>query len=103
MTKFLKNYVDGSMLILLLSVILFSWTLFSEDEKQAEDFYIDSQWTVSEGESLWAIARSATEEMDLTIEEAIVWIKSANNLEDEEIFPGQKLAVPGELKGVATE
>nr|WP_276540531.1 LysM peptidoglycan-binding domain-containing protein [Salipaludibacillus agaradhaerens] len=62
-----------------------------------------SKWTVSEGESLWMIASSAAEEMEMTIEEALVWIKNENELDNEAIYPGQSLAIPVEMKGVASE
>lgn len=100
MKQFLRKKLDGSILILLLSVVLFSWTHFSDQEQQS-DFYMSSQWTVSQGESLWTIASAATNDMDLTIEEAIVWIKQENELNNEAIFPGQSLKVPMEMKGVA--
>ncbi|WP_280771960.1 cell division suppressor protein YneA [Salipaludibacillus daqingensis] len=102
MSHFLRKKLDGSILILLLSVVLFTWTHFS-DHEQEHDFYMTSQWTVSQGESLWTIASAASTEMDLTIEEAIVWIKQENELNDESIYPGQMLKVPAEMKGVAQE
>ncbi|WP_416150745.1 LysM peptidoglycan-binding domain-containing protein [Salipaludibacillus sp. HK11] len=102
MNRILRKKLDGSILILLLSVVLFSWTHFS-DREQESDYYMSSQWTVSQGESLWTIASSATNEMGLTIEEAILWIKDENKLDDEAIYPGQTLKVPVEMKGVAKD
>jgi len=102
MNHFLRKKLDGSILLLLLSVILFSWTHFSEQE-QEDHFHMASEWTVSQGESLWTIASAASNEMDLTIQETIVWIKQENELKDESIFPGQSLKVPMGMKGVALE
>ena len=102
MKHFLRKKLDGSIYILLLSVVLFSWTHFSDQEPE-ENYHMTSQWTVSQGESLWTIASTASHEMDLSIEEAIVWIKQENELNNEAIFPGQSLKVPAEMKGVAQE
>ncbi|MCR6096155.1 LysM peptidoglycan-binding domain-containing protein [Salipaludibacillus agaradhaerens] len=104
--RFFKKYVDGSVAILMLSALLFSWTYFTEDDDvqgREEQFFMTSKWTVSEGESLWMIASSAAEEMEMTIEEALVWIKNENALDNEAIYPGQSLAIPVEMKGVASE
>ncbi|MCR6118986.1 LysM peptidoglycan-binding domain-containing protein [Salipaludibacillus agaradhaerens] len=104
--RFFKKYVDGSVAILMLSALLFSWTYFMEDDDvqgREEQFFMTSKWTVSEGESLWMIASSAAEEMEMTIEEALVWIKNENELDNEAIYPGQSLAIPVEMKGVASE
>ncbi|WP_158282202.1 cell division suppressor protein YneA [Salipaludibacillus keqinensis] len=103
MNHFLRKKLDGSILILLLSVVLFSWTHFSEESEPSEEFQLSSQWTVSEGESLWTIASMASKEMELTIEEAILWIQKENELNNVAIYPGQTLKVPTEMKGVATE
>jgi hypothetical protein len=104
--RFFKKYVDGSVAILMLSAILFSWTYFTGDDDvqvHEDQFFITSKWTVSEGESLWMIANSAAHEMEMTIEEALLWIKNENALDNEAIYPGQSLAIPVEMKGVASE
>lgn len=102
--RLLKKYVDGSVVILMISAMLFTWTYFMGDgETPEEQFFITSQWTVSEGESLWVIASSAANEMELTIEEALDWIKNENGLDNDAIYPGQSLAIPVEMKGVASK
>ncbi|MGJ9381567.1 hypothetical protein CR203_03600 [Salipaludibacillus neizhouensis] len=102
--KSLRKYIDGSVFILLLSCVLYSWTYFSDNHTPVEEKYqVSTEWTVEDGESLWAIASSISDDHDMTIEQTISWMKSKNDLDNESIFPGQRLDVPTQLTGVAQE
>lgn len=102
--KSFRKYIDGSAIILLLSCVLFSWTYFSDNQSSVEaEYQMSTEWTVANGESLWAIASSISGDHDMTIEQTISWMKSENKLENESIFPGQRLNVPTQLTGVAQE
>ncbi|MBU9722649.1 MULTISPECIES: cell division suppressor protein YneA [Bacillaceae] len=99
-----KKGLDCSVFILFLSAGLFVWTTVSaSDEPSYIHDYISSDWVVSEGESLWSIAKVAHENTELSIEQTLNWMKSKNNLDSEAIYPGQKIAVPSYIGDFAGE
>ncbi|QKS71349.1 LysM peptidoglycan-binding domain-containing protein [Paenalkalicoccus suaedae] len=98
--KTIRQYVDGSIFLIVIAVGFFAFTFFSSDSNDVP-FYPAEERVVSEGDSLWTIARTAT--VDLPIEETINWMKHENGLDNETIVPGQKIHVPVSLNGVASD
>jgi LysM repeat protein len=50
--------------------------------------------TVSEGDSLWGISDQFSSQHELSNKEFIKWVKLHNNLEEDQIFPGEVLMIP---------
>ncbi|MDQ0253616.1 LysM repeat protein [Evansella vedderi] len=89
-----KKSADASIFILILSAGLFFWTSTAAGEPKEMKEYITSEWTVTQGESLWSIATSNGIGSDMSTEQMVHWIKTYNNLTNETIYPGQKIHIP---------
>lgn len=50
--------------------------------------------TVQKGDSLWKIAVEHQAEADMEVRELVYAIKKMNRLDNSDIYPGQRLAVP---------
>src|SRR5690348_1258374 len=50
--------------------------------------------TVSEGDTLWNIADSYSEEQSLSKAEFVNWVKIHNQIDEDYIFPGEKITIP---------
>jgi LysM repeat protein len=50
--------------------------------------------TVSEGDSLWKIAEDYSEDQSLSKKEFVNWVKTHNQIEEDKIFPGEKIVIP---------
>ncbi|MFC4735686.1 LysM peptidoglycan-binding domain-containing protein [Bacillus daqingensis] len=86
--------------------LLAAAAIFSAAGVTGEDHPVmpaDGEHVVKEGESLWTVADSMSEELDMKLEETVYWLKQENELDNETIYPGQSLTVPGEWIGVASE
>lgn len=50
--------------------------------------------TVSTGDSLWKISDQFSGQHSLTHEEFVSWVKLHNQLDDDNIYPGEEIVIP---------
>ncbi|MDG5789045.1 LysM peptidoglycan-binding domain-containing protein [Evansella sp. AB-P1] len=101
--KCIMGKIDASVGILILSIALFCWTTISSADSSSEETnYITTEWTVSEGDSIWSIASKNRMDDELPIEQLVEWISMENNIENGKIYPGQKIDVPIQLHTFAS-
>jgi LysM repeat protein len=50
--------------------------------------------TVSEGDSLWKISQQYAGKHSLSNNQFVSWVKSHNNIDGDQIFPGEKIIIP---------
>lgn len=89
--KKLWNRYSYAIVLLVLSVssaLLISYQSHSFDKKA----YVNV--TISEGDSLWKIADQYSGDYSLSKDHFISWVKKHNNIEGDQIFPGEKIAIP---------
>lgn len=88
--KFIRSIII--LLIILLSLIILSKSVFSHQETQYKVIYI------SNGDSMWSIAKEQIKENEYfknkSIKEIVYNIQRINNLSSSEIYIGQKLLIP---------
>lgn len=99
--KKLKQFTDGSLVLLIAAAGLTGWTMFSDHDQ--ETHYPSEERIVVKGDSIWSIAENVSGNIDLQLEETVHWMKNENELEGEVIHPGQTIQVPAEWNGVASD
>lgn len=50
--------------------------------------------TVSQGDTLWKIADDYSEQQSLSKAEFVNWVKVQNQIDEDHIFPGEKITIP---------
>lgn len=50
--------------------------------------------TVSEGDSLWEISDQFSDQHPLSNKEFVKWVMLHNDIEEDQIFPGEELIIP---------
>lgn len=58
--------------------------------------------TITEGDTLWEIADSHSGETSLSNDEFVGWIKKHNNLQGDQIYPGDEILIPVHKHELAT-
>lgn len=97
----LKQFFDGSMLLMIAAAVITGWTMVSDNEQS--DHHPAEEHVVAEGDSIWSIAEKVSENIDLQLEETVYWLKDENDLEGEIIHPGQTIQIPAQWNGVASD
>ncbi|SDY68249.1 LysM domain-containing protein [Evansella caseinilytica] len=103
LVKMVKKRMDCSILLLIISLLLFLWTNTTAKEPDEIEPHLEKTWTVTEGESLWTIASMHSGESEMTIEQIVHWMMKKNELETGTIYPGQELLVPMQLEAFVQE
>ncbi len=90
MNKIWNQYSYAIFLIILSCVLAFILSLRFTSGPD-EDFLMI---TVSEGDSLWKISNQFSDQHALSNKEFVKWVKLHNDLEEDQIFPGEELIIP---------
>jgi LysM repeat protein len=90
MNKIWNQYSYAIFLIILSCCLAFILSLRFTSGSD-EDFLMI---TVSEGDSLWGISDQFSSQHGLSNKEFIKWVKLHNNIEEDQIFPGEELIIP---------
>ncbi|UCZ51631.1 LysM peptidoglycan-binding domain-containing protein [Bacillus shivajii] len=101
--KSFKRGIDCSIFVLFLAMGLFIWTTATASELPDDQRLLTEEWVVEEGQSLWTIASVQADNVDMPVQSVILWIQEKNELNDSNIYPGQKLTIPVDLEGYVTE
>jgi hypothetical protein len=88
MKKIWNQYSYAIILILLSCSIAIMISIHSNDEKNFLKF------TVSEGDSLWEISAQFSDQHSLSYNQFVSWVKQHNNIDGDQIFPGEKIIIP---------
>lgn len=90
MKKLWNHYSYAIILILisLLTSLVFSIRFDTFHQKQ----YVTV--TVSQGDTLWKIADDYSEQQSLSKGEFVSWVKTHNQIDEDHIFPGEKIMIP---------
>lgn len=80
-------YVLYFLLIIVGTVIVLS---FSQPINQSDYLEI----IVSEGDTLWEISKEFNNKHDFTSVQFVEFVKKINNIDDKNIYPGDKLVIP---------
>ncbi|WML52172.1 LysM peptidoglycan-binding domain-containing protein [Neobacillus sp. PS3-12] len=90
MKKLWNHYSYAIILILisLLTSLVFSIRFDTFHQKQ----YVTV--TVSQGDTLWKIADNYLENQSLSKVEFVDWVKTHNQIDEDRIFPGEKIMIP---------
>jgi nucleoid-associated protein YgaU len=59
--------------------------------------------TVSEGDTLWKIAGDYSGEQSLSKTEFVNWVKMHNQIDEDHIFPGEKITIPVNSNSQSTD
>ncbi|MCM2533306.1 LysM peptidoglycan-binding domain-containing protein [Neobacillus pocheonensis] len=89
--KKLWNQFSYAIILIVLScsvALMISLHIESDDQNQ----YI--KVTVSEGDSLWKISNQFSGQHSLSKDEFVSWVKKHNEIEDDQIFPGEEIVIP---------
>jgi cell division protein YceG involved in septum cleavage len=89
--KTLWNHYSYAIVLILISLIttlVFSIRFDTFHQKQ----YVTV--TVSQGDTLWKIADNYLEEQSLSRVEFVDWVKTHNQIDEDQIFPGEKIMIP---------
>jgi hypothetical protein len=97
----IKRYMDGSVFLFIAALLIVGWTYM--EYEQSGTYHPKEERVVTEGETLWSIAKHVSEDLDLQLEETIYWMKEENELQGATIHPGQRIDVPAEWNGVASD
>lgn len=89
-TKFVRTV--GILIMLIISLIIFSKNAYSKDITEYKEDYIYA------GDTLWSIAKSEIKNnpyfKNKDIREVIDIIKTANNLNNSDLVEGEKIKIP---------
>lgn len=98
MQKLWNKYSYAITLIILSSslAIILSFHQHSKDENQ----YLKVK--ISEGDSLWNISNQFSNQHSLSNEDFVNWTKKHNEIEGEEIFPGEEIIIPVSIKAASS-
>jgi cell division protein YceG involved in septum cleavage len=88
--KLLKSYIFY--LIFIVLTVLSIWIMTLSIKPIGKDEYIEV--TVSQGDTIWAIADKYSHHHSLTKDEFIQWVEEVNQIDVHEIFPGDKIIIP---------
>ena len=89
--KTLWNHYSYAIVLILLSCItalVFSIRFDTFHHKQCVTV------TVSQGDTLWKIADDYSEAQSLSKTEFVNWVKIHNQIDEDHIFPGEKITIP---------
>ncbi|CRK80359.1 cell division suppressor protein YneA [Neobacillus massiliamazoniensis] len=50
--------------------------------------------TVSEGDSLWKISQQFSGQHSMSNTQFVSWVKNHNNIDEDHIYPGEKIVIP---------
>lgn len=89
MKKMWNNY---SYAIVLITVSLLFTVVAKVQFTSSDDSYVTV--TIEDGQSLWEIADSFSEEHNLTESEFVEWVQKENGIIGEKIYPGEELLIP---------
>ena len=87
--KKLWNQYSYAIILLLLSC---SIALIIAIHKNEKDQFL--KVTVSEGDSLWKISEQFAGQHALSGKQFVSWVKQHNNIDGDQIFPGEKIMIP---------
>ncbi|XJZ28597.1 LysM peptidoglycan-binding domain-containing protein [Bacillota bacterium Lsc_1132] len=59
--------------------------------------------TINEGDSLWKIAQQYSSEYSLSNDQFIGWVKEHNEIEGDQIYPGEKIIIPIKNSDIGTK
>ncbi len=98
MMKKLWSSYSYAIILFVLSLAA-SFILVVQTETPESDNFVTV--TVSEGDSLWAIAKDFSEEHSMSADEFISWVEQNNGIAGGRIFPGDEIVIP--VKAVESE
>jgi cell division protein YceG involved in septum cleavage len=58
--------------------------------------------TITEGDSLWEISDQFSEQHSLSNKEFVAWIKKHNEIDEDQIYPGEEIIIPVSTKEVSS-
>ncbi|MDP4170207.1 MAG: LysM peptidoglycan-binding domain-containing protein [Bacillota bacterium] len=90
MKKIWSNY-SYAIILIVISCISALCLSFKSD-MQSDKKYI--KVTVEQGDTLWEIANNYTSGSSLSGDQFVSWVKLHNQINGDQIFPGQKIVVP---------
>jgi cell division protein YceG involved in septum cleavage len=90
MKRLWKNYSYAIILIILSFVTAFVLSIRFNAFHQDEYLKV----TVSEGDSLWKIADEYSADGSISNGEFVQWVQRHNNIDGDQIFPGEKIFIP---------
>lgn len=88
MKKVLKRYSYAIILVIL------SFSLATIISKQSNDTSEFLKVTVSDGDSLWKISQQFSGQHSLSNSQFVSWVKIHNNIDGDQIYPGEKIVIP---------
>lgn len=90
MKKILNQYSYAIFLIILSCSLAFLLSLRFDSPEEEEFIKI----TVTEGDSLWKISTQYADLHSLSSNDFISWVKQHNNIDSDQIFPGDEIIIP---------
>lgn len=90
MKKLWNQYSYAIILIVLSCALAFTISIHLHSN-DSEHFL---KVTVSEGDSIWKISNQFAEQHSLSNNQFVSWVKSHNNIEGDQIFPGEEIIIP---------
>lgn len=87
--KKIWNQYSYAIILILLSFTIASVLSFNSHK---ESKYI--KVTVSEGDTLWKISQQYADQHSLSNNQFVSWVKSHNDIDEDQIFPGEKIVIP---------
>jgi LysM repeat protein len=87
--KKLWNQYSYAIILILLSFTIASVISISSNK---ESHYI--KVTVTEGDSLWKISQQYADKHSLTNNQFVSWVKTHNNIDGDDLIPGEKIVIP---------
>ncbi|MBT2730308.1 LysM peptidoglycan-binding domain-containing protein [Bacillus sp. ISL-75] len=89
--KKLWNKYSYAITLIILSCSLSIILSFQHHSNAQENFL---KVTITEGDSLWKISNQFSGQHSLSNKEFVAWIKKHNELDDDQIFPGEEIIIP---------
>ena len=91
MMKKLWNKYSYAITLIILSCAL-SIILSFQHHANDQDKYL--KITITEGDSLWEISDQFSSQHSLSNKEFVAWIKKYNDIDEDQIYPGEEVIIP---------
>lgn len=89
--KKLWNKYSYAITLIILSCSLSIILSVQHHSNEADDYL---KVTITEGDSLWEIAEQFSDQHSLSNKEFVTWIKKHNEIDEDQIFPGEEIIIP---------
>lgn len=98
MKKIWNQYSYAIILVIISCSLAFIISLHHNSKDQEKYVKI----TISEGDSLWEISDQYSDQHSLSNHEFVSWVKLHNEIEGDQIFPGEEIIIPVNIEDTST-